>query len=143
MAVDGRGGGGGAEAAAQGALRGGGGAGQAAPRRRAAAGGRHARHPHHLQHERAQVRGGGLQPPRRVRGPALRARAGAWGRPGRSLGAGWEAALPGVGRRARFLPPAALTPVGRGEQRREAASAFLYVKQTCLCSPHTRKCRSL
>lgn len=86
----GRGGaGGGAEAAAQGALRGS--EGQAAPRQRAAAGGRHARHPHHLQHERAQVRGGGLQPARRVRGPALRPRAGACGlpRPWRAFPSAW------------------------------------------------------
>lgn len=83
---DGGGRAGGAEAAAQGTLRGGGRPGQAAPRRRAAAGGRHARHPHHLQHERAQVRGGGLQPARRVRGPALRARAGACGRAGGARG---------------------------------------------------------
>ena len=62
--------------------------------------------------------------------------------PGRSLGAGRERGPPQV------LPPAprslaALTPAGRGEQRREASSPVLFVKNTCLCSPHGRRCRFL
>uniref|UniRef100_A0A7M4EF71 THUMP domain-containing protein 1 n=1 Tax=Crocodylus porosus TaxID=8502 RepID=A0A7M4EF71_CROPO len=67
-------GGPGQEAAAQGAVRAGP-SSEAGPRRGAAAAGAgHAGHPHHVQHERAQVRGGGLQPAGRVRRAALRAR---------------------------------------------------------------------
>lgn len=55
------------EAQGQGPVRAGQ-AGSARPRRRApSAGARHAGHSHHLQHERAQVRGGSLQPAQRIR----------------------------------------------------------------------------